>query len=229
MLKQCTHVFQKERINNLVTARKRSCPAVSQIWSLIFLPDTSMILVPNSTPIVCGQSAVTENQKQRLTFQPWWWVWNTLHFCSVNWCSKQDLPTPMSPTMMYLNMYEYCEEDIFRQHLLSTARVKVKTIMRNARKPLDARTVRRRLDVKHVPADRLRRTTDASVTQRRDVGDTHTGLMAKEKTTTRGRTRHADGSMAHRHRTRQVRAGVQRLTRNRSDDRASVLRAFYFH
>lgn len=44
---------------NLVTALKRSCPAVSQIWSLIFFPDTSMILVPNSTPMVCGQSAVT--------------------------------------------------------------------------------------------------------------------------------------------------------------------------
>lgn len=35
-----------------------------------------------------------------------------LHFCSVNWCNKHDLPTPMSPTMMYLNMYEYCEEDM---------------------------------------------------------------------------------------------------------------------
>ena len=37
-----------------------SWPAVSQICSLIFWPDTSMILVPNSTPMVWGQSAMTE-------------------------------------------------------------------------------------------------------------------------------------------------------------------------
>ena len=34
-------------------------PAVSQICSFIFCPDTSIIRVPNSTPIVCGQSAIT--------------------------------------------------------------------------------------------------------------------------------------------------------------------------
>ena len=42
-----------------VAHRKRSCPAVSQICSLIFCPATSTILVPNSTPMVCGQSAMT--------------------------------------------------------------------------------------------------------------------------------------------------------------------------
>ena len=29
-----------------------------------------------------------------------------LHFFSVNWCSKHDLPTPISPIMMYLKIYE---------------------------------------------------------------------------------------------------------------------------
>ncbi len=28
------------------------------------------------------------------------------HFFSVNWCKRQDFPTPMSPMMMYLKMYE---------------------------------------------------------------------------------------------------------------------------
>ena len=41
-----------------------SCPAVSHICNLIFCPETSIILVPNSTPIVCGQSAITENQSE---------------------------------------------------------------------------------------------------------------------------------------------------------------------
>lgn len=49
----------------------------SQIWSLIFCLSTSMILVPNSTPIVWGHEA--------------------MNFFSVNWCSRQDFPTPMSP------------------------------------------------------------------------------------------------------------------------------------
>lgn len=53
-------------MHNLVTARNRSCPAVSQICSFIFFPETSIIRVPNSTPIVCGQSAVTENGKQHM-------------------------------------------------------------------------------------------------------------------------------------------------------------------
>ena len=39
-----------------------SCPAVSQICNFIFCPATSIILVPNSTPIVCGQSAITRKQ-----------------------------------------------------------------------------------------------------------------------------------------------------------------------
>lgn len=42
-----------------MTALNLSCPAVSQICSLIFWPLTSIILVPNSTPIVWGQSAIT--------------------------------------------------------------------------------------------------------------------------------------------------------------------------
>lgn len=56
--------------------------------------------------------------------------YGSLHFCSVNWCNRHDLPTPMSPTMMYLNMYEYCEEVIFGQHLWSTATTKEHTAVR---------------------------------------------------------------------------------------------------
>ncbi|KAG7262060.1 hypothetical protein CRUP_036069, partial [Coryphaenoides rupestris] len=40
-----------ESSNERVTARKRSWPAVSQICSLIFWPLTSMMRVPNSTPM----------------------------------------------------------------------------------------------------------------------------------------------------------------------------------
>ena len=29
-----------------------------------------------------------------------------LHFFSVNWCSRHDLPTPISPIIIYLNMQE---------------------------------------------------------------------------------------------------------------------------
>jgi len=55
---------KKTAKTHLVTALKRSCPAVSQICSLIFWPDTSIIRVPNSTPIVCGQSGITGDKKE---------------------------------------------------------------------------------------------------------------------------------------------------------------------
>lgn len=72
-----------------------SCPAVSHICSLIFWPDTSTILVPNSTPMVWGQSAMTNEQcTVRVIVEV---PLRNLHFFSVNWCSKQDLPTPISP------------------------------------------------------------------------------------------------------------------------------------
>lgn len=41
---------------------------------------------PNSTPMVCGQS--------------------DMNFFSVNWWRRQLLPTPISPMMMYLKIYE---------------------------------------------------------------------------------------------------------------------------
>jgi hypothetical protein len=41
------------------TYRNLSWPAVSQICNLIFLPITSTMRVPNSTPIVCGESGMT--------------------------------------------------------------------------------------------------------------------------------------------------------------------------
>lgn len=50
------------------------CPAVSQIWSLmIFLP-ILMVLAANSTPIVTS--------------------WFVFIFCSMNWSTEHDLPTP---------------------------------------------------------------------------------------------------------------------------------------
>jgi hypothetical protein len=65
-----------------VIDRKLSCPAVSQICSLICLPSIETILAPNSTPMVRS-----------------WTGWKRL---SVNWRRRQDLPTPVSPMMMYL-------------------------------------------------------------------------------------------------------------------------------
>lgn len=50
-------------VTSVQPARKRSWPAVSQICSLIFWPATSMMRVPNSTPIVCGQLAMTERDR----------------------------------------------------------------------------------------------------------------------------------------------------------------------
>lgn len=42
----------------------RSWPAVSQIWSLTVFPPTLTTLLPNSTPIVCVDSCLTENKFQ---------------------------------------------------------------------------------------------------------------------------------------------------------------------
>lgn len=74
------------------------------------------------------------------------WYWH-LHFCSVNWCSKQDLPTPISPTMMYLKMYEYCEEDILEVGKLfefcnrsSTNRSNIQTKEGNGNEEVQANT-----------------------------------------------------------------------------------------
>jgi hypothetical protein len=62
-----------------------------------------MMRVPNSTPMVCGQSAMTakteDHQHQMSQIAD-----VHSHFFSVNWWSRQDLPTPMSPMMMYLKM-----------------------------------------------------------------------------------------------------------------------------
>lgn len=43
---------------------KRSCPAVSQIWSFTDLPPTFTTLLPNSTPIVWLESCLTEAMTQ---------------------------------------------------------------------------------------------------------------------------------------------------------------------
>ena len=72
-------------------------------WSLIFFPFKSTIRVPNSTPIVCGESEMTKVEKSTKTklvkkrnennvFQT-----TNVHLFSVNWCNRQDLPTPISP------------------------------------------------------------------------------------------------------------------------------------
>ena len=57
----------KKRKKNKHTHLNLSCPAVSHICNLIFCPETSIILVPNSTPIVWGQSAITENHRWHKT------------------------------------------------------------------------------------------------------------------------------------------------------------------
>jgi len=43
--------------------RKRSCPAVSQIWSLTWFFPIVTILLPNSTPIVCVAPSLTIRQE----------------------------------------------------------------------------------------------------------------------------------------------------------------------
>lgn len=40
-----------------------TCPAVSHICNFIFCPETSIMRVPNSTPMVWGQSAMTKTNK----------------------------------------------------------------------------------------------------------------------------------------------------------------------
>ena len=61
---------------------KFSCPAVSQICSLISLFLMGMVLAPNSTPMVTS--------------------WVVLVLFSMNWRTIQDLPTPVSPMTMNL-------------------------------------------------------------------------------------------------------------------------------
>ena len=62
--------------------RNDSCPAVSQICSFTAFPSIWTVRAPNSTPIVRSCTG-----------------WKRL---SVNWSKRQDLPTPVSPMMMYL-------------------------------------------------------------------------------------------------------------------------------
>lgn len=57
--------------------RNRSCPAVSQIWSLMVLPSNSMVRILKSTPIVE--------------------MYDSVYVSSANLKRRQDLPTPESP------------------------------------------------------------------------------------------------------------------------------------
>jgi hypothetical protein len=56
--------------------------AAELTWSLTCAPSTATMRAPNSTPMVRS-----------------WTGWKRL---SVNWRRRQDLPTPVSPMMMYL-------------------------------------------------------------------------------------------------------------------------------
>src|SRR3989338_3648695 len=60
---------------------KRSCPAVSQMASLIFLSSRSTFLIRKSIPIVLSRSS---------------------NLCSQYCCSNELLPTPLSPNKMNL-------------------------------------------------------------------------------------------------------------------------------
>lgn len=72
-----------------------------QIWSFTFLPPTSIILDPNSTPIVCVDSFLTvisikfSSMKNNTPFD--------IHLLSMNLCNKQLFPTAVSPITMNLN------------------------------------------------------------------------------------------------------------------------------
>jgi len=71
--------------------------------------------VPNSTPIVCGESGATntisdERQKRGV------------HFPSVNWCNMHDFPTPISPLNLKIchgsaQTYNNIFENILVRHL----------------------------------------------------------------------------------------------------------------
>jgi hypothetical protein len=65
--------------------RKDSCPAVSQICSLIFLSASSMTDDPNSMPIVVSVAAKSD---------------------VVNLSKRHDLPTPESPTRRLVRLYQ---------------------------------------------------------------------------------------------------------------------------
>ena len=43
----------------------KPCPAVSQICNFKGLPSTSMTFVPNSTPMVCGESGKTKKERRK--------------------------------------------------------------------------------------------------------------------------------------------------------------------
>ncbi len=57
--------------------RKRSCPAVSHIWSLTLLPSSSMVRILKSMPMVVMKEGVKESSLKR--------------------SRQQDFPTPESP------------------------------------------------------------------------------------------------------------------------------------
>ena len=63
--------------------RKRSCPAVSQICSLIVLPSSSIVRILKSTPIVE--------------------MYDSVYVSSAKRSSRHDLPTPESPISSSLN------------------------------------------------------------------------------------------------------------------------------
>ena len=63
--------------------RKRSCPAVSQICSLIVFPSRSIVRILKSTPIVL--------------------MYDSVYVSSAKRRSRHDLPTPESPISSSLN------------------------------------------------------------------------------------------------------------------------------
>ena len=72
----------------------------THICSLTVLPITSMIFVPNSTPIVCGESATTKGNEAIGG------LLELVHLASTNWCNRQLFPTPMSPELVNVSTSE---------------------------------------------------------------------------------------------------------------------------
>lgn len=105
-----------------ISSNKHCIPAVSHICSLTTDPPTLTIFEPNSTPMVCELSSLSENFTTspicyyngfNFIVKAYFAVCQVLvryncfrsyylHLLSMKWCSKQDLPLPALPIMRNL-------------------------------------------------------------------------------------------------------------------------------
>ena len=75
--------------------RNRSCPAVSQICNLIFLPSNSMVLILKSIPgkILTFQPNSTRVFQPKNSYRLWKWKWRWMH-PRKTWTIRRFCPRP---------------------------------------------------------------------------------------------------------------------------------------